>query len=93
MSPRARQACLEACAAHGVHLGWVFSGSRRRVVARARWACWAALYALRRPNGAKAFSTTAIGRLFGMDHSSVVIGLRRHAEGLAKADETRKAAA
>ncbi len=85
MSPRCRAICLEVCEAYRMPLAWVLSASRFDPVCRARWACWAALYDLRRLNGKPFFSTTAIGRMFGMDHSTVVYGLKRHAKLTAEA--------
>lgn len=64
----------------GVHRSKFANGSKTHDAVRMRWACF---YVLNKSKGVKAWS---IGRVFGMDQSSVLNGLMR-AEQLVETDD------
>jgi chromosomal replication initiation ATPase DnaA len=77
MTPREQRIAVikDIAAAHGMKAGALLARDRKRNVAHARFAAMAAVRAQ------FGDSTTKIARLFGgLDHTSVVHGLRRHAE-------------
>ncbi len=62
----------------------MLSGSRRRQIARARFWAMHVLYETRDLDGHRRYSLPAIGRAFGsgnggMDHTTVLAAIRRHA--------------
>ena len=65
-------------ARHRVTTKDILSRSRVKSVVRARHACW---WAIQRAHGK---SSTEVGTLFGVDHTSVLQGVRVHQERLAE---------
>jgi chromosomal replication initiation ATPase DnaA len=85
MTPRAliTGEIIRRCADdHGLTVARMLDCSNKtRPIARARFDCMARLRDLRRTDGAPRFSLPQIGRMLGgLDHTSVLHGLRRWAE-------------
>jgi hypothetical protein len=92
MPPRARQVIESVCAEFGLSYDAIVRGKRDgqrgyggsvepSPLVVARWQMMAGLRALKRPDGKCLFSMPRIGQfLGGMDHTSVLHGLRRWAE-------------
>jgi chromosomal replication initiation ATPase DnaA len=83
MTPRAitQQLAADIAQAHGVTVQQLMSTSRLAEAVEARQALYAALRAIKWPNGDHRFSLPQIARLTGRkDHSTIIWGVRRHAE-------------
>jgi hypothetical protein len=75
-----REAAEEVARTHGQSLDSVLQKSSRTPVCVARWAVFALL-------SGRGWSSQKIAHLFGMDHTTVLYGLKRHAG--TPASETR----
>jgi len=64
----------EICRRRGITLDELCGTTRTRSISRARHETWAAIHAL--PH--RHYSYAEIGRLFGRDHSTVLLGIRVH---------------
>lgn len=62
----------------------VYAGGRSRVISDARWEAFAALRLYEKRGGLNP-STTEIGALLGVDHTSVSYGLKKRAERMVSA--------
>lgn len=92
--PSAQQILSEVAWRHDMSVAEMLSPNRERRYARARWDAMHLLREMPR-NGGFIRSLTEIGRLMGgMDHTTVLHGIRRRAETIAaKSDAKREAVA
>lgn len=84
MSPRIRAEIQFICALHSVSEEDLRGPLRRRHLDAARRQCWALLRTLRNSQGQR-FSYPQIGRWFGRDHTTILLGERAYFERLAEA--------
>ncbi len=80
MPDEIRALIVSTCIEHGASSEDVMGKSPKRSVALVRHACFYRIYALRNEMGFRRFSTPQIGRWFQRDHSSVLSGIRNHAQ-------------
>lgn len=73
----------------GMTVEKIFSNRRTRDIAHARQECFYEIYQLRRSDGERAFSLNRIAAFFkapwrpnGLDHTTVLFGIRKHAARL-----------
>jgi hypothetical protein len=71
---KAQDLAQEIAGRHGVSLATIRSGNRRPEIVRARWAVMSALWET------NLYSSPTIGALLICHHTSVLHGVRRHAE-------------
>jgi chromosomal replication initiation ATPase DnaA len=76
MSRRCRQIVVDVASLHEMNPRTLLAPLRHRRVAWARQEAMARIRALRTDEGKHVFSLPAIGRMFGMDHTTVLHGLR-----------------
>mgnify|MGYP003909484671 CR=1 FL=1 len=69
VTPLAKSALEAAAEAFGVEVNAILGQKKKRVLCHARWATWALL-------SKRGFSSSWIGRQFGVDHTSILHGLR-----------------
>lgn len=75
-----REIAAEVAGAHGVPLKRLLSPSRFTPVVRARWEAMARIRAVQWPDGRPRYTLPQIGRFLGRDHTTVIHGIRRHAD-------------
>ncbi len=74
---RVKSVTARHCEEAGVRIEDVLSSTRKKRIARVRWAIWSELRALRRSSGAIIYSYPQLGRYFHRDHSTILYGVRR----------------
>ncbi len=90
--PSAQQILSEVAWRHDMSVAEMLSPNRERRYARARWDAMHLLRSTPRGGGFKR-SLIEIARLMGMDHTTVLHGLRRREEEIAAKSAQRKAVA
>lgn len=75
-----RQIALEAAEAHGLTLDELMTRTNRRKISHARHAAMWAMWQCHRRDGVPSYSLPQIGAFFGLDHTTVLYGLRAYAE-------------
>ncbi len=77
---RARFVVDRVSALHRIPVDWLFGMRRTAPIMAARRHAWAELGKLIKPDG-RPISSVQIGRWFGVDHTTVLYGVRQHRNG------------
>lgn len=75
-----RRVAREVARRNDVAVETVLHPKGARIYSYMRFEVWFILYAMRRPDGTRIYSKNHLGRLFGVDHTSVLHGLRKHCQ-------------
>lgn len=73
-----RRVTREVASRHDVAVESVLRPKGARIYSYMRFEVWFILYAMRRPGGERIYSKSHLARLFGVDHTTVLHGLRKH---------------
>lgn len=79
-APYFRQVCAEVAQRHGISDRDMRLRKRERSASWARQEVFYLLWLEKKPNGEWRFSTPQIGAHFGLDHTTVLHGIRQHME-------------